>query len=246
MSKHWAKWVLFTLFLGLFHTSLWAKTFTTNGHKVHLIELYTSQSCSSCPPAEQWLSRMTDSSQLWKDFIPLSYHVSYWNYLSWRDPFSKQAFSQRQRDYHRVIQGGVYTPQVVFDGADDRRWHRKSPLKPVAKKTKTSLGLEAQLNIKKAKAQLKVLKIPKGKKVTCFAAYLENGHQADVKAGENEGRRFKQDFVVRHLYEATPTQETCHFNLTKVKTNSKIQQAYAFWVIDQKTYEVLQATGGLI
>ena len=78
-----------------------------------VVELFTSQGCSSCPPADQVLSTFAERP----DTLALAWHVDYWNYLGWRDTFSDAAFSERQRGYARRMEGGVFTPQVVVNGA---------------------------------------------------------------------------------------------------------------------------------
>lgn len=95
---------------------------TSGATRNRLIELYTSEGCSSCPPADRWLS------QLPRDFgvVPLAFHVDYWDRLGWKDRFAQAAFSQRQRDRNRGF-GWVYTPQLMLDGEDFRSWHRGLP-----------------------------------------------------------------------------------------------------------------------
>jgi len=82
-----------------------------------LLELYTSEGCSSCPPAERWLSEQKDSLGLWKNFVPLAFHVDYWNSLGWRDPWSSAQASQRQKAYAQLWQSeSIYTPEFVLNG----------------------------------------------------------------------------------------------------------------------------------
>lgn len=84
-------------------------------HPVVVMELFTSQGCSSCPPADALLGKYAGSSS--RPIIPLSFHVDYWNRLGWSDPFSQPAFSQRQEWYRSRIPGSsLYTPQLVIDG----------------------------------------------------------------------------------------------------------------------------------
>ena len=64
------------------------KTFESGPQRTHLLELFTSEGCSSCPPAEAWLSKLKADPRLWKDFVPLAFHVDYWDHLGWRDPFA--------------------------------------------------------------------------------------------------------------------------------------------------------------
>jgi hypothetical protein len=83
-------------------TQVGAQTFQSGPARVGLLELYTSEGCSSCPPAESWLSGLAGNDALWKDVVPVAFHVDYWDYLGWRDVFASSAFSERQRDYASV------------------------------------------------------------------------------------------------------------------------------------------------
>ncbi|MBA3543366.1 MAG: DUF1223 domain-containing protein, partial [Chthoniobacterales bacterium] len=79
--------------------------------KTHLLELYTSEGCSSCPPAEAGLSKLKDNPRLWQDFVPIAFHVDYWDRLGWRDPFASKEWTARQYEYSaRWRSSSVYTP----------------------------------------------------------------------------------------------------------------------------------------
>ena len=98
-------------------------TFQSSEAQTALLELYTSEGCSSCPPAESWLSRLKESPGLWKDFVPLAFHVDYWDYLGWRDPWAAREFSERQRAYAQGWRSeNVYTPGFVLNGKEWRDW----------------------------------------------------------------------------------------------------------------------------
>src|SRR5258708_3115069 len=98
-------------------------TFQSSREQTALIELYTSEGCSSCPPAENWLSRLKESPGLWKDFVPLAFHVDYWDYLGWRDPWASKSFSDRQRNYAKQWRSdSIYTPGFVLNGKEWRDW----------------------------------------------------------------------------------------------------------------------------
>ncbi|HEX4349582.1 MAG TPA: DUF1223 domain-containing protein, partial [Verrucomicrobiae bacterium] len=76
--------------------------FQSEVKQVSLVELYTSEGCSSCPPAEYWLNQLKHSPGLWKNFVPVAFHVDYWNSLGWKDHWSAPEFSERQRDYAQL------------------------------------------------------------------------------------------------------------------------------------------------
>ena len=86
-----------------------------------VLELFTSEGCSSCPPADRLLSEMVQQARSSNPrIIPLEFHVDYWNYLGWVDPFSERRFSQRQREYGQAFQSStVYTPQVIVNGKEE-------------------------------------------------------------------------------------------------------------------------------
>ena len=85
--------------------------------RTHLIELYTSEGCSSCLPAEAWMSGLKNQPRLWQEFVPVAFHVDYWDHLGWRDPFSSRSWTQRQMTYVKQMKlSSAYTPQVVVGG----------------------------------------------------------------------------------------------------------------------------------
>src|SRR5688572_27607685 len=88
-----------------------------------LVELYTSEGCSSCPPADRWLSTLREGGLGPDRLVPLGLHVDYWDYIGWRDPFALRLFSDRQRELAAVHRARVvYTPQVMLAGKDYRGW----------------------------------------------------------------------------------------------------------------------------
>src|SRR6266480_7047743 len=98
--------------------------FESGAQKTHLLELFTSEGCSSCPPAEAWLSKLKAQPRLWKDFVPLAFHVDYWDHLGWRDPFAAKEWTARQHQYSASWKSeSVYTPGFVLDG---REWQDRT------------------------------------------------------------------------------------------------------------------------
>ena len=96
-------------------------TFQSTDEQTSLLELFTSEGCSSCPPAETWLSGLKAAPGLWKEFVPVAFHVDYWDYLGWRDPWGAKTFSLRQHAYAKTWRiDSVYTPAFILNG---KEWH---------------------------------------------------------------------------------------------------------------------------
>ncbi len=159
-----------------------------------VVELYTSEGCSSCPPADRWLSSLKGRS----DVLPLAFHVTYWDSLGWPDAFAKPEFTQRQYDWSRVHRSAqVYTPQAIVDGRDWRVWPRL-PDAAAAERPRAPVSLRLQ-----RQGDTVVADIGAAPAATpALAGYwvvTENGHLTPVKAGENAGRTLAHDHVVRLL-----------------------------------------------
>ncbi len=113
--KHWhtLTWLVWLMSLSLTAS---AQTFTSTDKRVSVLELYTSEGCSSCPPADEWLSKLKQDDRLWSEIIPLAFHVDYWDYIGWQDPFANKRYSQRQRQYARDKNvRTVYTPGTLLN-----------------------------------------------------------------------------------------------------------------------------------
>lgn len=161
-----------------------------------LLELYTSEGCSSCPPADRWLSQLPPDGGV----VPLAFHVDYWDRLGWKDPFGDAAFSQRQRARNRGA-GWVYTPQVMLDGKDYREWYRnRSPLLP-ASAAPVSLRLTVTAAPAHIDAHVTSRFAPSAHPpdAQLFIALYENRLTTHVAAGENARRTLNHDYVVRTL-----------------------------------------------
>jgi hypothetical protein len=92
----------------------YAQTFTSSEKQVNLVELYTSEGCSSCPPADKWLGKLKQQSGLWTEFIPIAFHVDYWDYIGWQDPYAHQRHTVRQSRYQANNNiRSIYTPGVI-------------------------------------------------------------------------------------------------------------------------------------
>jgi hypothetical protein len=181
----------------------------SGGMRVSLLELYTSEGCSSCPPADRWLSQLENSGFKPTQVVPLAFHVDYWDYIGWKDAFAKAEFSDRQRRAARLQNSNiVYTPQFMLNGADFRAWFKGNHLKDeIAKNHREQAAIEMVLRLYTAESkQLKLSTTIKpnsnnlGKSNDLYIAIYENGLKTAVKAGENKGRELTHDYVVREWY----------------------------------------------
>ena len=173
-----------------------AEPITISSTKNHttFLEVYTSQGCSSCPPAEQWLSTFTDQKTLWSGLIPLNFHVDYWDYLGWKDPFALAEFSQRQRVYAALNKSNyVATPGFMVNGNGWQGWfnQRALPLDlaehsgvliATIKNKKININFNNSTNI--------------NDDLVAHVALLGFSIETKVKSGENKGHLLKHDFVV--------------------------------------------------
>jgi len=179
----------------------------SSGQRVALLELYTSEGCNSCPPADKFLSSLRGQGLTLKQVLPLSLHVDYWNDLGWKDPYSRAQFSERQRDATTRDHGSfVYTPQFLLNGIDFRRSYFGEGLAEKVRQINSGKAL-AEINLT-MKRRPKVLEIagnawvPTNREREPAKAYLllyENNLSNSVNAGENKGATLHHDFVVRAL-----------------------------------------------
>jgi hypothetical protein len=169
-------------------------TATSGASRTSLLELYTSEGCSSCPPADHWLSQLPPDSGV----VPLAFHVDYWDKLGWRDPFAQAAFSQRQRERNSAL-GWVYTPQVMLGGDDLRNWHRVPQPKPVPAQVSLALNLDQTPERIDVQVSSHFAEPAGNRNGRLFLALYENRLSSNVTSGENAHRTLHHDHVVREL-----------------------------------------------
>ena len=215
---------------------------------VPLLELYTSEGCSSCPPADKLLSGLkADSSKL----IPLAFHVDYWDYIGWKDRFSKSEYSDRQRKTAAFSNASyVYTPQFVlngrdFRGADNSRLNSAiESNQKLASRANLKLDAVADANGSiTLKTNAEAVNPKDISHADVFIALYENKLVSQVKAGENSGSTLKHDYVVRELFGAyqMSNQNVFSKNFT-LKPEWKNKDAGAvIFVQDSGTGEILQS-----
>lgn len=176
-----------------------------------VLELFTSQGCSSCPAAEDLLSRIGLDPGTRSLVVPLAYHVDYWNELGWRDPFSDRAWSFRQAQYQHVLKvaDGVYTPQLVVNGqAELNGTHAKRVLGEIDAALRRRVVASIEVAARLAETERPTLAVDvtatmlddvDARKLELRLAVFENGLLTAVGRGENRGRTLRNDFIVRRL-----------------------------------------------
>lgn len=213
-----------------------------------LVELYTSEGCSSCPPADRWLSTL--SSRASSSVVPLALHVDYWDYIGWKDPYAKREFSLRQRKFTQLQRMAfVYTPQVMLQGRDFRGWGSKAFDEALAR-----------INAQPAKANLKLAILgadANGLEVEAAAELVQASATADlylaayqsrlesrVSAGENRGRVLSHDYVVLQWegpFALSASGLVERRKLALLPGAAPAHSGVAAFVQDRRTGEVLQA-----
>lgn len=173
-------------------------------HRVALLELYTSEGCSSCPPADQYVAGLRASGVTADQAVLLSEHVDYWNYIGWKDPYSRAAFTERQRWMSELANSRtIYTPEIFMSGKELRSW--TSGGLPAAVQRINGLAAQADISIALGAAgagglpvEVKASSARGGK---LYVALVQSGLANQVTAGENRGRLLRHDFVVREWLE---------------------------------------------
>jgi hypothetical protein len=204
-----------------------------------LLELFSSEGCSSCPPADAWLSRLRTHPNLWTRWVPIAFHVDYWNRLGWYDRFSKATFTQRQRAYAAAWGvDRVYTPAFVMNG---REWH------PNGKDTHNPAT-------KPGRGKLRVTENADGFAVDyrptlagdyeLHAALLGNGLVSHVTSGENNGSDLIHDFVVLQLREHRIEKPTIQIKFESPSGVRPKSFSIAVWITRTGEKEPVQVVGG--
>ena len=168
-----------------------------------LVELFTSQGCSSCPPADRLLTELAADGSRGVDVIALSYHVDYWNYIGWTDPFSSAAWSDRQRTYARQLaRDRVYTPQVVIDGVSECVGSdRREVVRHIAGAAGRAPGAAIKADRGADGRWTIAASLPASAEgpARVQLAVFETELTTEVKRGENAQRTLHNDNVVRRL-----------------------------------------------
>lgn len=210
-----------------------------------LLELFTSEGCNSCPPADEWVNTFVKDDRLFKELIPVVFHVDYWDRLGWIDKFAKNKYTKRQYKYSSAWRKlSVYTPGFVLNGKEFANWRSyKSRLKLSNK----NVGI-LKANIKNNKITINFnSKQNKNRKVFIEVSILGMNFISKVKAGENQGKIFNHNFVSVAL--DTYQDKIKNYSLNRTITLANFRKdnnrkyAIAIWISDAKTRKVIQAIG---
>jgi hypothetical protein len=228
----------------------------SGSRQVSLIELYTSEGCSSCPPADRWISQFVTHPDLWKRAIPLSFHVDYWNSLGWRDRFSSASYSNRQRRHKRMDNlSAVYTPGTLVNGNEWRGLLESAPFPAYPGKAPGNLKLSIIDSIVTLEFEHSVDADTADQRINAHLAILGTEIKSVIRRGENAGKTLTHNFVVLDHQQQQGT-KTWQFSMpmqisltdaaetsdTEVATDNAT--AVAAWLEFTATQQPIQAVGG--
>jgi len=205
--------------------------------QVSLLELYTSQGCSSCPPAERWLNAWVDDDRLWTAVVPVALHVDYWDYLGWADPYASAANSERQRDLVRAgLAHSVYTPGFFLNGREWRGWTLRVPPRASGKDAGSLVAVIDEHGLTATFPQ-------HGEPLELHVVLLGCGIESPVTRGENRNRTLRQEFVA--LTHDVQTSSDGRWRVALPATDAAVRRlGIALWVSPAGDVRPLQATGG--
>jgi hypothetical protein len=211
-----------------------------------LVELYTSEGCDSCPPADRWLSGLPAAGFGTGRVVPLALHVDYWDYIGWKDPFAKPLFAARQREVAAIGRNRVvYTPQVVLAGKDYRGWPARSRFAEAVATVNAAparAGIELAIGASEIRAQAAVPRREDREDTALFVAVYESGLSTRVTAGENRGATLRHDFVVREWWGPLALDAAGTASLARpVDPQPLANGGLAAFVQSRRTGEILQA-----
>ena len=180
-----------------------------------VVELFTSEGCSSCPPADRLLSSIVNAEHADAEVIALSFHVDYWDYIGWKDPYADSRFSKRQRNYARKLVSSVYTPQMVVNGRTQFVGSNRSSWKKALSDEKSSARVKpleiTSKSLEDNKLRVTVASQSSGDFIN--VAVVERNLSQSVNRGENRGRLLTHDNVVRAFDSKLSGEESNKFEI---------------------------------
>ena len=175
-----------------------------------VVELFTSQGCSSCPPADALIHDIANDPALRGRVIPLAFHVDYWDSLGWRDPFSSSEWTQRQARYTRTMHlNSAYTPQAVVNGTREFVGSNRAALSAALEKASNEKGGEITLTARReGNSLIATIQATVPANDDLMLAIVEDGVTTKIEHGENAGRTITNDAIVRKLIRVRQGQNT--------------------------------------
>ena len=213
-----------------------------------LVELYTSEGCSSCPPAEQWLSKLARAPRA--GVVPVAFHVHYWDYIGWKDIYADPRNTERQKMFAQATHASsVYTPQVVLGGNDFRLWSSERAFDEAlralnARKAAAAVELTPRrLADGSVEGNASAVIAESGKsQLTLVVALTQDGITSKPNAGENKGETLAQNFVVRDVVEFRGLGTIAgNFRFAPKANWNPERMSVVAYVQDPRTGRVLQA-----
>ncbi len=215
-----------------------------------LLELYTSEGCNSCPPADAWVNELEKRGVGRGRVVPLALHVDYWDYIGWKDRFAQPQFTQRQQLIsRRNTLNTIFTPQLVLNGVTMRRWGDDSKLATAldliqSGKPRADIGLslrETRADRLAIEAGVTLHDPNARTNSALYLAVYENGLSSEVRAGENSGVTLRHNYVVRAWLGPLPVDATAAREIDLSHDWRKQNLGVAAFVEDHDTGAILQA-----
>lgn len=213
--------------------------FQSGEQQTALIELYTSEGCSSCPPADSWLSQLKTDPKLWQDFIPIAFHVDYWDYIGWKDTMALPGNTQRQAQYKAENKiRFAYTPGFVINGQEWQGWFKQRSL-PILNRPKVGV-LKTEISADNVDIKYFGAK----QELDYHIVILGFDIHSQIKSGENAGRLLSHDFVA--LSHDIVKANNNHVLLNKPNSEpfNQGRLAIAIWINTPDSLTPIQTVGG--
>lgn len=235
--------------IGLFISSAaMGKDFVSARYKTEILELFSSEGCSSCPPAERQISQLQQHKGLWVDFIPINFHVDYWNRLGWTDPYSKEIYTQRQHQYAKLWNvKTVYTPAFAFQNEDMGpvlKLNLLENLKKIQSSTTLKVNISETSDAFKIKVQVIGLSLRKPHEV--YFTIMGHGFISKITTGENSGRTLTQNFVALATQTKMISKDKIEFVFSKTESLKSGKLSFVAWVTEKSSFQVIQSVGGYL
>ncbi|SIS44422.1 DUF1223 domain-containing protein [Neptunomonas antarctica] len=241
---------LLLVYLAGFSSSLTAsaaQVFEQSGPIPQLIELYTSEGCSSCPPADRTLGALLNDPGLWTQKLPIAFHVDYWDYIGWKDPYAQSQFNERQYSLKKMGSiESIYTPGWVVDGKEWQGFFLGQPLPSNSARQGGQLTVSVddnqQVSIAYQAPDTTPEKPTRSENLTAHLVILSFNQKTSVTAGENSGKELHHDFVALQELQALSQTQQWYFNLPAF--DKAHRKAMVVWLTSAASSQPLQATGG--